>query len=686
MLSVWASMVQAEDVYKWTQNRWTSTVAYRADVVAPTSMEGTVRLTAVDEYTFYLNGTPVGSDSVWTSVERYEVALEEGTNQIAIHVVNRGRGHGNGLLFHLTADDADTVQVVSDVGQSGIVWYWNGEAQAGTAWTTADPTVEEGWRLVQYGTMDREMWDEALGDSASGAREVRVIAGFPGDVDVGSAGGIAPSSGGIGLKWVAGDNLAVGRPGNQQKAYDGNLKSEWTPGVSALNRYADIDLQRPRLVDRVEVIAQSLLGYSIQVSDDQFRWIEVGLIHGLKDVERSSVSFPAVRARYVRLVIAEIDGRTAPEIAEIIVLGSGYASEGTYTSSPLDLSQSDVRKNLGRVRWDAEVPPGTEVSLRFRSGLAADDSTAWSEPVQVVGRDTTGVLFPSPEPATWVQYRVWMRSEEETVTPVFREISFEYGTDIAATSASGRITPLEVPMGRDTTFVYHLSLTLGDRDEGVKRIVIATPSPAVLEEIVGLPADVADGVQVTSGPDRLTLDLPRPLVQTDGVETLTIRFRGSTYVPLFAFRSYLYAPGSENPLNVGEDTESDPETGETGSWSVLAREVIRSILLGVQAQPRVITPNGDGVNDEAVVEFVLAKVAEARVTIAVYDAFGGWIRTLHDRRISAGVYPTWPGAPGFWDGTDGDGETVPPGIYLVRVKVDTDAEEAVAVGTVIVVY
>jgi len=33
-----------------------------------------------------------------------------------------------------------------------------------------------------------------------------------------------------------------------------------------------------------------------------------------------------------------------------------------------------------------------------------------------------------------------------------------------------------------------------------------------------------------------------------------------------------------------------------------------------------------------------------------------------------------------------DGKRVPPGVYVVRVKVDTDSEEVAAVGTVVVVY
>ena len=87
---------------------------------------------------------------------------------------------------------------------------------------------------------------------------------------------------------------------------------------------------------------------------------------------------------------------------------------------------------------------------------------------------------------------------------------------------------------------------------------------------------------------------------------------------------------------------------------------------------RVFTPNGDGVNDELVVSFGVARVAAERsVTLTVYDLSGVEANRIEERRPDPRGNYTFR-----WDGKDHLGELVPPGIYLARVKVDVDSGSA----------
>ncbi len=91
--------------------------------------------------------------------------------------------------------------------------------------------------------------------------------------------------------------------------------------------------------------------------------------------------------------------------------------------------------------------------------------------------------------------------------------------------------------------------------------------------------------------------------------------------------------------------------------------------------PRIITPNGDGANDEMTISFSIFKVNKpAKVTI--YDLRGEMIKELEPAS----------GNPYVWDGRDSSGERVAPGIYVCQIHVDADAGDNTATRTVGVAY
>ena len=63
-----------------------------------------------------------------------------------------------------------------------------------------------------------------------------------------------------------------------------------------------------------------------------------------------------------------------------------------------------------------------------------------------------------------------------------------------------------------------------------------------------------------------------------------------------------------------------------------------------------------------------------------------------DSRLVGGQYLRPPGnrdastAPGYWDGRDDEGDVVPPGIYLVRVKARLDRGDEIRIRPVAVAY
>jgi hypothetical protein len=101
--------------------------------------------------------------------------------------------------------------------------------------------------------------------------------------------------------------------------------------------------------------------------------------------------------------------------------------------------------------------------------------------------------------------------------------------------------------------------------------------------------------------------------------------------------------------------------------------------------PAVFSPNGDGVNDLLEIEFTVLTIRDDRpVEVAIYDLSGRRVATTAS---ASGLDRAQSGTIRFsWDGSGDAGDLVPPGIYIARVKLETDSGDFEAVQVVNVVY
>ena len=664
----------------WEQTTWGDTIYYRADFSADAAGTAVLQVAAADRYVAYLNGVEVGADSLWNRMQPYDVEVNRATNRLAVRVVNEGRGSGSGVLALL---EGDSLRAETTTNAGITSWYWTSTAQEGTGWTTTRLPGGDDWHRVQAGALEKGRV-QGLVDTT-----LEVVAGHPGGIEVGRVGGS------LVLGTMDGVNLALGRPTNRLEVNDGNLLSSWDLPTNAVNYFAAVDLQTRRRVNRVRVLtrgpnpaqfeANSLRGYSVQVSEDDITWSEVAEVRGIVQYAWSEARFASVFARHVRVVIVELDPAASPRVAEVEVYGTGHRSEGVYTSQVIDPAPEGGAVNLGRVAWGAMVPEGTALSVQLRGGRRLQDfddpQVGWSAPLE-----DDGVWFPGAEPVELIQYRVHMSSHDGKAAPVFEGLQLEYSTDTAVSGAQTWVWPTRVPMGVDTTFICFLDLAYGAGDGGIERLEVEVPGQARLEES----APVADLLASWHSSSRLlTLVFAEPLT---GVQDLQIPVYTKTHASLHAFRVYLYSPGSDNPLNAAENRELDPESGQRRSWSVSASTSTRRVLSEVSARPGVLTPNGDGINDHTVIEFVLSKLdVPKRVHIRLHDLSGRTVRQLPTTELTAGEYAAAPGGsqvgePGYWDGRDDAGRRVPPGLYLYQVEVDLDSGAEVLRGVVSVAY
>lgn len=678
-------------------SQWPTTTYYLGFATFPSAQAGQIRIAAGGAYSLYLNGALVGADVDPTTAESWDVEFGNRANAIAVVLHHAGGATPYGLFCAVQSPD---VHLTSSPTDRTAPWFWTGASlpdEAGAAWTRLAQNrlsrhEEDGepvlWTPVQAGSLAPADF-EAFADLD--LTRAPSIAGFPGGLD--------GSREGLQLRSLDGVNTAFGSLSNDPNLVDGDASSAaaFRRGATALLQSVQTDLGRLITIDRVRVVTQppsgtstyadnSLRGYSILVSKDGVNFIEVAARNRIEDFRETSVAFPPISARHVRLVVTEFSGRdAAPRVGELEVFGVGVAQEGTFRSPPLDLGTASA-KNFDRVSWGGQVPKEGRVSLRFRSG---DDGGDWSEwsPWGSLGSEVLDV----PEPRQRLQFEARLETRDLLLGPRLDSLVVTYtegGLPVAAAAAS--VMPGAVDIGADELFTYTLDLELDGTSAGVARVAVVTPFPALLEAggIRGLAGGTAvDLANTFAANDTLVIALDPPLREST---QLVIPFRTRLLSVSHDFEGLLFAPGSANPLRVATRSGDDPLTGAPFTTVVEALTFRYRALSDFRAMPPVLSPNGDGVNDVGVIGFVLGRVSEAPVRIELYDLSGRLRRTLAAPLLRAGRFASTGRAgehlPGEWDGRDDRGQLVPPGTYLFRIVVELEPSDEVATGLVGVAY
>jgi hypothetical protein len=121
---------------------------------------------------------------------------------------------------------------------------------------------------------------------------------------------------------------------------------------------------------------------------------------------------------------------------KLYVLQDRFAAKGTVTS---DVYDAKLVSRWGALRWEAETPAGTAVTVSTRSGNVAEPDETWSDwSVEQTDGRSASVAAP---PARFVQYRVTLTTEDAAVTPAVHAVSLRFAT----ANQAPEVTKVEVP-------------------------------------------------------------------------------------------------------------------------------------------------------------------------------------------------------------------------------------------------
>ena len=420
--------------------------------------------------------------------------------------------------------------------------------------------------------------------------------------------------------------------------------------------------------------------------------------------------FEPIKARFMRVhYTASGDYPRGPStiyLSDIQLLGEGFQPEVSMTS---DLILLGGTRNLSTIEWDADAPPGTRVLLQTRTGntldtllhyfkkdgtevteaqynkiriksqkgdivpeeVASADWEPWSAPYELAA----GSSITSPSPREFMKIRATLLSDDPKARAQLRSIRVNFASPLA-TKLEGRVLPTRVDsLGVDRLF--SLIVDLESLERGFDEVLVQPPAgmelsfdPASESLYAGMTGDSDEGSDMT------TLALADVRVLTQG-DTLHLAFPevGEAEVLRVDFRGKLFSSGGRMRASLRSSEGSGlwqrvDEQVSRSSMQLVALPERKELFLDLTITPRVFSPNGDGINDETVMDFTLVLVgASTPVEAEIFDLTGRQVRRLEQQRaVSTGRYSI------PWDGKDEAGNTLPPGVYAVRLSLDADTD------------
>ena len=365
-------------------------------------------------------------------------------------------------------------------------------------------------------------------------------------------------------------------------------------------------------------------------------------------------------------------------------------------NSPVRVPEHNLPYNELGAPLGSDGPKGWSfwsASLRYEDGLIDETRPA----------EESGILLPLPGQTRYLQFRIFFDSLQHSAV-LFDYLEFEYDVPVVGQGVRGEVFPPQALLGEETTFRYFLKPFFDANDQkGFNRIEIAVPSSDTRIQTLKvddqpwleIPMAATTGVEPQrlppepGGLDSLGQFAQTIVLDSDGSSSkllvklpsldaadfppgqernIEIIFTSTLFNGSWQFTSAVWNDAEEGGQVIPQPTEPGDASPElsTDAFTVVA-ESLGGLINRPLVAPNPFTPNGDGINDEALITVELFLVSEPiDLTVDLYDLSGRRVRNLGRGRHGAGVVEL------RWDGRDDRGWMLPPGIYLYHITADAD--------------
>ena len=403
------------------------------------------------------------------------------------------------------------------------------------------------------------------------------------------------------------------------------------------------------------------------------------------------------------------------EVAEFEVYGEGFVEETILVTQILDFGQSI---NWGKIRWDADVPEGTRIEVRTRTGNSPDPSlyfdeningdirpvtlkeyekldpsgrlptvydtdnwSFWSPPYDFAAglrdsdepaeawRDGTPLLSPGPSRYIQLAFRLFSTF---TTAPRIRSFTIQFGDAPAAREILGEVWPIAVDSFAPTEFTYVVRPEFTVDDTGFDRLEIRTHA-----QVQAVSAVKRDGTELDLNAfvpdiqdDHFVVSFPRLQGEDDSFKQLEVSF----VVPVLRFGTEFsgWVFDSNDPDQIKQQVRPGNATFRfSGDALAVNTPVGGRLLVDIAVTSNPLTPNGDGVNETVEIAYKLREVTASRpVRLAIYNLAGQLVVELPPITARSGEFTH------RWGGRDAAQQLVPPGTYIWRLQLEEKEERA----------
>ena len=422
------------------------------------------------------------------------------------------------------------------------------------------------------------------------------------------------------------------------------------------------------------------------------------------DLYRIRYKFRPRQMRYLFWHGLSDQGWLESKWAEFMLFSPGYPAQVTLTSSFIDLGAEAGNgrpKVIKALHWDADIPPGTRLQVRSRSGntqgevyafhdkigepvteekwlslpkvlrgridttvVVSEDWDAWSEAYTF-----SGEAFKSQSPRRFVQLEMILSTDDPQAAPTIDALSLEY-KDALLQGTRGQIAPRVALPNEDTRFTYTLLSAADAEDAGFDLLRFALPAEASdIEVRVGGAHIEPSSIAIRA--DTLQIALPRAIAADSVQVSFTTRVLHNA--TLFGLDL-----GSSGHPDLWQSVE--PMTRRANIVMLPALTGATQLIDDLSISSPVLTPNGDGINDEVVIRFVAFKVEQRTPRVRIFDLAGRPVAELAAPTIDGVAYVF------TWNGRATQGDLMPPGTYLCRIDLGADAGDDTALHAIAVAY
>ncbi|MDE2812399.1 MAG: hypothetical protein OXM01_05215, partial [Gemmatimonadota bacterium] len=238
----------------------------------------------------------------------------------------------------------------------------------------------------------------------------------------------------------------------------------------------------------------------------------------------------------------------------------------------------------------------------------------------------------------------------------------------------------EVPLGQRTDFIYDIKAEFVAGEVGFDALRISTGSSQTEFkdlELDGIATDPA-GIKVVD--DGFVVQLPQRISSAYN-PSLRVTFSAEVFDFARTFDGEVFNTDSVDLPQPVESGDVSDAIG-TNSLRVLAASAANPQLVqDVRFSSGVVTPNGDGVNDELVISYSLFALPQSvPVQLQVFSLDGRRVAQVQRGQQGSGPQQL------HWDGRDQRGETLAPGLYLLGIGIEAEDKSALQLRPINIAY